>query len=313
VKLDDGQNSSRTRGKLTSVRQSGCVRATELRFSLAALVLFAFVIQIGCSSASAATAKGHADSAPLNRALHAWAGFPVGSSPRPLVLLDGYVLGPENGFSTTVARDAYGNGEIHPPTSWPTSPALSMGFPIIRAAAAFKKLTTSRTAAHPVGTPPPLSISGVQLGSGQFLTDRGYRTLPAWLFSFSGVENPAKVLAVGPEAIYSAPVTRGGTSVAQLSATVGAGGRRIVANFAGAPAGTGPCTASYALSVKESKQAVAVELISHAHGGPNAPCFKPAYTRHATAELEEPVGPRVVVDASSEGAMSLTYAPSQPG
>jgi hypothetical protein len=39
----------------------------------------------------------------------------------------------------------------------------------------------------------------------------------------------------------------------------------MVANFVGAPAGTGPCTVSYTISVKESKQAVAVAVISHLH------------------------------------------------
>lgn len=290
------------------LQRSGYVWTTGLRFmSAASFLLILSFFQLACPSASAAPAEQQGD-AVLNRALHAWAGFPVQRSPRPLVLLHGDVLGPDDGFPTTAAKDAYGNGEINAPASWPATPASSMGYPIVGASGAFKKLTTSRTSSHPIGTPPPLSTTGVQLGTGQFLTDRGYRTLPAWIFSFSGVDNPAKVLAVGPSAIYSAAVTRGGTSPAQMSATVDAGGRHLVANFAGAPAGTGPCTASYTLAIRESKQAVAVELISHTHGSPYASCFKIAYLRHATAELTAPLGARVVVDASSDGAMSVTDA-----
>ena len=161
--------------------------------------------------------------------------------------------------------------------------------------------------------------TGVQLGSGLFLTDRGWRVLPAWLFSLTGVQNSAKVLAVGPSAIYSAPVTRGGDSAAQVSVAVGAGGRHIVANFVGAAAGTGPCTASYALSVKESKQAAAVAVVSHPHAQTATgkrqrqtyvACSSVGYLRHASAELEAPLGERVVVDAKSEGAASATPAPA---
>ena len=246
----------------------------------------------------------------LDGATRAWAGFPVGSSPRPLILLEGYVLNPEFGFPDDNSKIAYGNGEITPPSSWPASPTSSMGFPIIGAPAAFKTLTTSNSV---VGSPPPLSITGVELGSGLFLTDRGWRVLPAWLFSLSGIQNPAKVFAVGPSAIYSAPVSRGGVSPAQMSVAVGAGGRQMVVNFVGAAAGTGPCTASYTLSLKESKQAVAVAVISHAHGGPlgkDVACSLVGCGRHVTAELDAPLGGRVVVDASSDGAVSATPARS---
>jgi hypothetical protein len=88
------------------------------------------------------------------------------------------------------------------------------------------------------------------------------------------------------------------------------GGRRIEANLVGAPAGTGPCTASYTLSVKESKEAVAVAVISHSHGGSltkgSVACSLVGYLRHATAELAVPLGARVVVDARTIGAAAVT-------
>jgi hypothetical protein len=222
------------------------------------------------------------------------------------VFLEGYVLDPEFGFPDDNSKIAYGNGEITAPASWPASPTSSMGFPIIGASSAFKMLTTPNSV---LGSPPPLSTTHVALGSGLFLTDRGWRLLPAWLFSLSGVQNPAKVLAVAPKDIYLAPVTQSGVSPAQLSVTVGPGGRRIVANFVGAAAGTGPCTASYTLAIKESRQAVAVAVISHPYRGLQA-CSAVGYSRHATAELNTPLGARVVVDAKSDGAASATPASS---
>jgi hypothetical protein len=264
----------------------------------------------GVAAAAASPAKvqkNQSNDAKLNRALHAWAGFPVGSSPRRLVLLQGYVLNPEYGFGDDNGKEAFLDGDITAPATWPASPASSTGFPIVGAAAAFKTLTTPST--NSLGTPPPLATSGVQLGSGLFLTDRGWRVLPAWLYSLTGVQNPAKVLAVAASALYSAPITRGGMSPSQMSATVSPNGRQLVATFVGDAAGTGPCTAGYTLSFKESKQAVALLVIAHPHGAANGAaytCTLVGYSRHATVGLKAPLGKRVVVDATSEGAMAVT-------
>ena len=104
----------------------------------------------------------------------------------------------------------------------------------------------------------------------------------------------------------SAPVTRDGESLAQLSVIVGTGGRHIVANIVGSPAGTGPCTASYTLSISESKQAVAIAVVPHPHGGSQngglVACSAVGYPRHVSAELSAPLGTRVVVDAKTGGA-----------
>lgn len=280
------------------------------RLHFGAFLVFILLFQAACSVASAAPAKPQTQRAKLNRALRAWAGFPVRSSPRPLVLLGGYVQGPAYGFPDTNSKIAFGNGEINAPATWPMSPTSSMGFPIIPASAAFEKLTTHT---NTIGTPPPLSITGVQLGTGEFLTDRGYRTLPAWLFSLSGVQHPAEVLAVAPSAIYSSPASRGGAAPAGVSATVSPGSRHIVFSFLGTRAATGPCGASYTIALKESKQAIAVAVISHGYKGQYVKngaivlCTDVGYTRYAAAELAAPVGARVLVDADSEGAASVTY------
>lgn len=147
-----------------------------------------------CFGGRSSNDDGSNGTARLDRALHAWAGFPARSSPRPLILLEGEVLNPGNGFPDETSKEAFGNGQITVPAGgWPESPNRSMGFPIIGAAAAFKTLTTPGSNA--LGSPPPLGTTAVQLGSGLFLTDRGWRTLPAWLFSLTGVQNPAEVLA----------------------------------------------------------------------------------------------------------------------
>jgi hypothetical protein len=261
------------------------------------------------SSSSVSSTTSQPDGAELDSALTAWAGFPVGSSPRPIVLTGGSVLDPEYGFPDDTSKIAYGNGEINAPASWPQSPGSSMGFTIIGAPVAFKTLTTPNGV---IGTPPPLSTSGVQLGSATFLTDRGNRDLPAWLFSLSGVQNPAKVLAVSPSEVYSAPVVNEGSDLADLSATIGVDDRTMVVSFPGAPAGTGPCTSDYTLSIAESKQAVAVAVVAHPHQAAGQNCTSVGYQRNATAELPSPLQARVVVDAASSGPVTVTSAPSAP-
>ncbi len=295
-----------------SLRHSGMVKLGLRVVAALGMTLLLLPTVLASQAADATPTKAGAISVSLGRALHAWSHFPAARSPRPLVLLEGYVLNPENGFPDDNSKIAFGDGDITAPTSWPASPTSSMGFPIIEASAAFKSLTAPNSS---LGSPPPLSTTGVSLGSGLFLTDRGWRVLPAWLFSLSGVENPAKVVAVGPSEIYSSPVTRDGESPAQLSVTVAPGGRHIVANIVGAPSGTGPCTASYTLSIRESKHAVAIAVVTHPHRGRpaerNVACSLVGYPRHVTAVLEAPLGARVVVDAESEGAASATPASSR--
>lgn len=283
------------------------VVASHSRWAFVALLAVPLLVA-ACSSTSSSSSVSSTtiqpDGAQLDSALTAWAGFPVGSSPRPIVLVGGSVLDPEYGFPDGASKIAYGNGEINAPATWPPSPGSSMGLAIIGAPAAFKTLTTPNGV---LGTPPPLSTSGVQLGSATFLTDRGNRNLPAWLFSLSGVQHPAEVLAVSPSAIYSAPILKGRSDLAEMSATIGVDDRTMVVRFPGAAAGTGPCTADYTLSIAESKQAVAVAVIEHPHPGGQI-CDSVAYPRQATAKLDSSLQARVVVDSASSGPVTVTTA-----
>jgi hypothetical protein len=274
--------------------------------ALATVGLILVFTLAGLATAPASGAKSEGLGARLDRALRIWSAFPVRASTRPLVLLEGYVLNPDGGFPNGNSKIAFGNGAITAPASWPSSATSVSGFPIIGAAAAFKTLTTPSSV---LGSPPPLAVTDVALGSGWFLTDRGPQLLPAWLFSLSGVQSPAKVLAVAPSRIYADPTFRSGNSPTQLAGMVDVGDRRLVVSFSGAPAGTGPCTERYTSDVKESNQALAIAIIPHVNAsGPQA-CALPASTRHLTIKLAAPLGSRVVVDANSDGAAEVTLAP----
>jgi hypothetical protein len=49
-----------------------------------------------------------------------------------------------------------------------------------------------------------------RLGAAMFMTDRGLRRLPAWLFGFAAIRGTAAVLAVAPAQIFPLPAPANG-------------------------------------------------------------------------------------------------------
>jgi hypothetical protein len=147
-----------------------------------------------------------------------------------------------------------------------------------------------------------LKITGVRLGTRAFDTDRGAQSLPAWLFSFAGVQSPAAVLAVSPARLYAPPGNVPRASPVVDGAMLGADGRTLTVDFTGLAAGTGPCTAGYSLRFAQSRTAVAVSVIEHDHPDSDS-CSSVGYARHAAAVLPAPLAARVLVDAASGTAI----------
>jgi hypothetical protein len=275
------------------------------------------ILLAGCG-AGGASSGGTSSSEPASPILQAWAAFPVNALPRPIVLVGSPVLDPAGGFLAVSSKEAYVSGFFNRPDHLPNGPSTSDGYPVISADAAFALLQ----AASNSGTAPPpsgsrLTVTAAHLGAGTFLTDRGDRTMPAWLFSLAGVENPVTVLAVAPSVTWS-PQGRAtpGPYASFSNGAIGFDGadiakdhRTLTVGFTGAAAGAGPCTASYALRVTESATAVAVKVISYPHGSGTEVCSLIGYPRHASAALGAPLGNRVVVDSISGGAVAVTGSP----
>jgi hypothetical protein len=220
------------------------------------------------------------------------------------VLTSDRILAPAYGFKTGDAKEAFAEAKFVPPASLPTGPSSASGYPVISAADALAMLDGSGTPLKGgSGTISPLVITGVQLGTGSFSTDRGWQTLPAWLFTLGGVQNPAAVLAVAPSAIFTpSSVPRG---LAGIAAKRGNSGQTLTVIFTGAAPGPGPCTADYTAEVAESATAVAVAI--HAipqtatTTGPEF-CTDVGYDRQVTVTLAAPLGGRVLVDDSGRPA-----------
>jgi hypothetical protein len=236
----------------------------------------------------------------LSAALKAWASFPVGTHPRELVLTGDQVV--PGGFPSNDTKEAFLSGLFVSPLTFPTGPTDAGGFPLISSEAAFEAMQ-SEGAPGP-GDPAALAISNVSLGTGSFNTDRGLQVLPAWMFTFDGVEKPAAVLAVAASSRFPAP------AASSLAPGVGAStttGRTLDVSFIGAAAGNGPCTADYAVDALESKVAVAVSVRETRSGdGTEVACTAIGYQRHLRIQLTAPLRNRVLVDAATKGPVAVT-------
>jgi hypothetical protein len=191
------------------------------------------------------------------------------------------------------------------PAGFPAGSAAAAGFPLISASAAFRVLESTAAKGPPATI--RLKVTTVRLGAVVFQTDRGPRQLPAWLFGFRGIQDPAAVLAVAPARIFSPPGHLAGSPASLISARLGPDGRTLTVEFIGAPSGSGPCTADYYLQQAAAPTAVAVAVREHARRA-NVACALPGYRRQVSTVLAMLLGARVVIDAVSDAAVAVTMA-----
>jgi hypothetical protein len=241
--------------------------------------------------------------AQLRNALDAWSTFPVDTSDRPLVLTSDPVSAPAEGFGTDDAKEAFLTGAFTAPPVLPSGPQVDGGYPVITAAQALALMRADGSPADgKTNVPTPLVITSVRFGESSFVTDRGTRTLPAWLFTFAEVQNPAAVLAVAPSSQFAAPT--------RLSAALGArldqDGRTLTVTFTGAEPGPGPCGADYSVFQAASETAVGLFVRESPHPmGTNVSCASVGYLRHEVVALAARLGNRVLVDAQTQGAVQI--------
>ena len=206
--------------------------------------------------------------------------------------MDAPVAGPRGFYDSEKTKVAFGSGAFDRPGRLPTGPATASGYPIINADKAFDLLKAQSNGPAAAGL--RLTISDVRLGTGTFATDRGSKTMPAWLFSMAEVDGPTAVLAVAPEALWF-PLELGPGQSHDIGASIGRDSRTLTVTFLGAESESGPCGVRYSVRLTESPTAVNVSVVSN----PNdtaAVCELVGYQRHASAVLKAPLGARVLVD-----------------
>jgi len=281
---------------------------------LVLLGVFAAALLAACGGRAPSPNTGAATE-PIPSVLQDWADFPVHLSPRPIVLLGSPVLDPRGGFPDGESKLAYMNCAFDLATRLPSGPRTADGFSVISAEKAFGLLRSTCeavSASRPVKV--RLNVPSAAFASGTFRTDRGERTLPAWLFSLVGVQAPVAVLAVAPAALWAPDglTAYGRYASYRYGARIANDDRTLTVRFVGAAAGTGPCTANYTLTLTESVTAVMVRVNEQFNAaGANVGCTQEGYPRTASAVLLAPLGNRVVVDSESGGPIAVTGA-AQP-
>ncbi|MGY0233148.1 hypothetical protein [Longispora urticae] len=133
-----------------------------------------------------------------DKALPAWAAFPVDRSPRPFVRLN-----PGDHPSTVEGADPTGNGKAAELTSklvlaagLPRGPVSTPeGVPLRSAAEAWDGLLVARGEPAGGATPTVLTVTAVTLGTAKERTDRGPLDLPAWIFTTDSVSFAFPALA----------------------------------------------------------------------------------------------------------------------
>ncbi|MFL6161098.1 MAG: hypothetical protein ACJ74U_02600 [Jatrophihabitantaceae bacterium] len=257
--------------------------------AVAVVAVFATIAVLGRSHRPGSAGPGR-------HALRLWADFPVDAAPRPLVLTGPDIINPMSGFPNGEDKMAYILGSFELKTALPVGPATTNGQQLISAAQAVADLRAQGDTKQVAST--PLRITSVKLGTGKFSTDRGSRSLPAWIFRFAGVPDPALVLAVPPADRWprpGMPTNDGGPGGVSISSD----GSRVTLTFYGAAPGTGPCEAEYTADVAQSATTVSIsprELPNPGNDG-QASCDLAAHRRTLTVALQPPLGNRVIIDS----------------
>jgi hypothetical protein len=161
----------------------------------------------------------------------------------------------------------------------------------------------------PVGDEAPkacvgLTITGATLGSAKILTSRGEAEAPAWLFTVRELNGKVARVAVAPSAIAAMPEidtdgmppATGLVSAQDLTAVTGT---RLAFRL-----GVGACDEKIRPLVFETKDVVVVGGTATRRDGV---CTDQLLLHPVTVELDEPLGTRPVIDAST--ARVLTMSP----
>lgn len=271
---------------------------------MAALTLVAVLALVACGGVNGDAGNQPPVVAPT-AALAAWAAFPAGQTPRPVVLIAN--RSPKGGFggdsakiaalchkftsAITLSTAAPGKTNV----SWSTGAKGT--YPSISAAAALTAMTQPGpgTSESYCKTVDPVVFSAVRLGAYGYATDRGSAQIDSWLFTTTAFSGEMAYPALAPTATWNADLSEGSGSPGTI---VSDDGRTLKFGFVGG-SGSGPCAVSYQPLVAESPSAVAVAVrAAPSTSACNGPSDAVGYVRAVYVSLAVPLGGRVVLDAT---------------
>jgi hypothetical protein len=254
-------------------------------------VFLVMVTLTGCGASAARKPARTNTRQAAEHALQLWSRYPV-TSPRPVLLIEGSVLPPVDGFGTGDAKLAFLQGRYVLRAPLAQAPTRLRGWRVISARQALE-VWHSQSSEGPAPPKTRLAITGMRLATASFSTERGQRILPAWAFSVRGLDNPVDVLALPDSRVFIPPTPWDGEN-----ATVSDRGRMIRVGFVGGHAGNKPCDDSYTVGSVADNHAVAFWIVDHpVKTGRSLICSTVGYPRIVVIRLEKPLGARALVNS----------------
>lgn len=216
-------------------------------------------------------------------ALARWADFPVSTTPRPLVLIDGYVHVQHGGFVDGAAKLAFIAGAIEASVEVP--------------AAVLDLLRGSGRGYDG----PPLVVRGLRRSTAPFLTDRGTRDLPAYELDIPGAVQP--VLVFDP----ATPVWWPPAPVAERPDALGPASIEDDDRTVHVPAGGNALTEFVRCEFTETNTAVLARRITTERRVAAGTAIRAVLrVKPVTGRLNKPLGARVLIN---HGGQPITVVP----
>ncbi len=218
-----------------------------------------------------------------SKALERWSAFPVGASPRPVVLVGPTVI-PGQGFEDGESKLAFERGGIKPAEGVPREP-----YELLRESSGERSAPDHGHV---------LVLRAATLGQADFMTDRGKRALPAWILDVEGALGPVAVMTRSArhdcwEPSWEVPMPSRGPRQFALPSSVSEDGMTLTFRFTSWP---GNLAAYESAEVFESHSAVAVVPIERWIGPLTGWVTLAAAKREIDVRLGHPLDGRVLVD-----------------
>jgi hypothetical protein len=207
-------------------------------------------------------------------ALARWADFPVSVTPRPLVLMDGYVRVGPSGFLGGQEKVAFISGAIDSRTELPD------GVVALLAPHSDHPLRVSGRR---------ITITAISRTEAPFRTDRGLQLLSAYALDCDGTHEPVVVLDPATPVWWPerpTPESTGGTS-----ATIETDGVTLHVLALG-----GVVTEFLGCEFSESDTAVLARPVTRERNPEGRPVRGVGVHRQVSGRLSTPLGPRVLID-----------------
>jgi hypothetical protein len=209
--------------------------------------------------------------------LAVWAGFPVATGSRPLVVVEGYVRVGPSGFGSGEAKLAFLDGAID------SAVELPGGVDALFAPAHDPARRTARR----------LSITAITRIEADFETDRGPQALPAYALDTDGTAEPVIVLDPATPVWWperpTPEWTAGGT------ATIDADGLTLHVLARG-----GALTEFLSCRLTETDSAVLAEPITRERDAGGHAVHAIGVMRQVSGRLASPLGDRVLINAAGQ-------------